>query len=442
MDDLRKRLRRLQQAYGATRGPGRPRSGEGAEGAPCPKVVSLRDQLERMHERQRSGPSRPEFRVRAAPLRLEDVLPGSEVTTPQGSCYEVKAVYRDTYRHGDQRIEAFYHVDMNAMNLFFGGEKGDGVRPEEVLFMDLETTGLSLGTGTYAFLVGLGYFRDRQFHIHQVFLRAFDEEPAFLYRTQELIEPFRYLVTFNGKGFDVPLLEARFTMCSQPGTLRDMVSWDLLHPARRLWFGRLQDCRLQTIERERLGVAREGMDIAGDEIPRVYFRFVHEGDARDMDRIAYHNAMDVLTMTALTVHIDQALKAKDGSRSNLFSVGRYYERRGIEDKGAEYYEAASFCGHDPRERDMALFHLARQRKKEGRFDESVRIWQELVERDGYGFLSCCVEISKHLEHRTREYEKAVETVLLGLSRAGPDESRIRADLQKRLGRLNRKKGTS
>jgi uncharacterized protein YprB with RNaseH-like and TPR domain len=362
--------------------------------------------------------------------------------TPFGVCYEVKSSYRETFRHGDHPIGAFRDVELRDLSLFCGGAADGDVRPEDFLFMDLETTGLSLGTGTYGFLAGLGYFREGSYHIHQLFLRDFGEEPAFLSRARQVMEPFRHLVTFNGKTFDIPLLEARFAMCSQPETLREMSSWDLLYPSRRLWYDRLEDCRLETIERERLGVDREGQDIPGDQIPRAYFRYVHEGDARDMDRIVYHNAMDVLTMTALAVHIDQSLREKDPARSNLLSVGRYYEKQGVQGSGTEFFEAASTRGPSHREKDKALFLLARQYRRDRRFEEAVRIWKGIVDRDGYGSVACLVEIAKHLEHRTGEYEEAIGLVLQALERVGPDEGQVRADLEKRLNRLRRKKGTA
>jgi hypothetical protein len=410
------------------------------EGVPSPRVLSIREQLERLEQRSsRRLARRAGLAGTSRPLRLDEVLQGSEVATPLGVCYEVKSVYRDTYRHGNHPIGAFRDVDMKALSLFCGDADGADVRAEDFLFMDLETTGLSLGTGTYGFLVGLGFFHEARYHIHQVFLRSFDEEPAFLHHVQRITEPFRYLVTFNGKTFDLPLLEARFSMCTQPESLREMACWDLLYPARRLWYDRLEDCRLETIERERLGVTREGQDIPGGEIPRAYFRYVHDGDARDMDRILYHNAMDVLTMAALAIHIDQSLREKDAVRSNLFSVGRYYERRGIGLLGTEFLEAASCQGPSSREKDKALFHLAGRYKREGRVEEAVRIWKGLAERGGHGFLACSVEIAKHLEHRTREYEEAIDIVSHALARAGTEEARLRRDLEKRLCRLKRKK---
>ncbi len=440
MDDLSERLKRLRRAYGENRRPGR-RNDETDPARRGPG--SLREQLERIEQRSsrarlsREGPSE-----RERPAGLDDLLGGREVETPFGPCYEVKAVYRENYRHGDHRIGDFRNIDLIALSLFCGGPDDLDAKIEEFLFMDLETTGISLGTGTYGFLVGLGFFRDAKYHVHQVFLRDFGEEPAFLHHVQRIMAPFRHLVTFNGKSFDVPLLEARFAMCSQPETLRDMVSWDLLYPARRLWYDRLEDCRLETIERARLGVAREGRDISGDQIPRAYFRYVHEGDARDMDRIVYHNAMDVLSMASLAIHIDRSLRQKDPSESNLFAVGRYYEKRGVHGAGIEFFEAASCRSPRTHEKDRALFHLAGQHRREGRFEEAVRIWEGLVEREGYGFLTCCVEIAKHLEHRRRDYGLAIDMVLHALERTGPGDSRFRDDLEKRLHRLRRKKGAA
>ncbi len=399
----------------------------------------MREQLERIERRHARRPlSRAAGPEERGPSRLEEALGGREVGTPVGACYEVKAVYRETYRHGGYRIGAFRDVDLSALSPFCGGGEGVPSRAEDFLFLDLETTGLSLGTGTYGFLVGLGYFRGGRYHIHQAFLRRFDEEPAFLAHIGKIMAPFRHLVTFNGKAFDIPLLEARFALHGRPETLREMASWDLLYAARRLWSGRMEDCRLGTIERERLGVVREGTDIAGEAIPGVYFRYIHEGDVRDLDRIVYHNAMDVLTMAAMVIHIDESLKEKDPTRSNLFSVGRYYERRGMAGVGGEYFEAASRREGASAEKDRALFHLAGQQRRAGRFEEAARIWRELIEREGHGFSACCVELAKHLEHRTRQYDQAIDLVLRALERTDRDDSRKRAKLEKRLARLRRK----
>jgi hypothetical protein len=159
-----------------------------------------------------------------------------------------------------------------------------------------------------------------------------------------------------------------------------------------------------------------------------------------MDRVVYHNAMDVLTLTTLAVHIDRSLQEKDPVRSNLFSVGRYYERRGIQGLGEEYFEAVSCKGSSPRERDRAQLHLARQRKREGRVEEALRIWRELIEREGHGSLDSSVEMAKYLEHREKDYDEAIKVVSNAVVRLRPDEVRLRGDLEKRLERLNRKKG--
>lgn len=439
MDDLKERLKR---AYGAGRGPGRD-SARGLEAVAGSKAKSLREQLQRieaMASRQREA--RAESSMIGSRLRLEEMLDGREVATPLGACYEVKAVYRETYRHGHHCIGAFRDVDAKGLNLFCAGVDGAGGGAEDFLFLDLEATGLSLGTGTYGFLIGLGYFRDSQFHIHQVLLRNFDEEPAFLFHARRLMEPFRYFVTFNGKAFDLPLLETRFAMWSQVDGLAGKVSWDLLYAARRLWSDRLEDCRLGTIERERLRVVRQGPDIPGEQIPGVYLRYVHEGDARDLDRVLYHNAMDVLTMTSLAIQIDLALKEKNPFQSNLFSVGRYYERKGIRATGSEFFEAASARAASFEEKDRALFHLAALRRREGRHAEAAGIWREIIEREGHGFADCCVELAKHLEHRAGEYEEAIGLVLRALERVGPEEVRLRAEIEKRLQRLKRKRGSA
>jgi len=305
--------------------------------------------------------------------------------------------------------------------------------------VDLETTGLSHGTGTYAFLVGFGYFKGGRYHIRQLFLRDFQEEPALLHRALQIMEPFRYLVSFNGKSFDMPLLDTRFTMCGMEARTHDWCNWDLLHPARRLWQGRLQDCRLETLESSKLSVVREGRDIRGDRIPELYYRYIHTGDARDLDRVVYHNVVDVLSLATLAILIDSHLKEKDPGDMDLLRTGRYYERQGLTEKGLACYRIASDTGKNSTEKESALFHLARQKKKGGEMEGAVQIWEELISQGTAYTVDCCEEVAKHHEHKTRDLDRAIQVVEYALGTARPDDSKRDHLLRKRLDRLKKKK---
>ncbi len=431
MDDrLREKLRRIGV------GGGERRTGEAGPGR------ALLEELRRIDEEGGGlcGLARGRGRDRSGRVGLEELLGGDEVDTALGPCYVIRSAYRGTYRQGRHRLEDFRQLDFGRMELFCGGEGTPAKGPEEFLFLDLETTGLSLGTGTYAFLVGLGYFDGERFWVEQVFLRDFEEEPAVLCYVQGRMEGFRTLVTFNGRRFDCPLLETRMALWL-PGTgSGGQGVWDLLYPARRLWRGRLEDCRLSTLERELLEVEREGVDIEGSRIPEIYYRYVHDGDGRGLESVVYHNAMDILSLAVLAVEIGDCLEEMDPRRVDLLSVARFYERKGIGDRGGRCYRIASERGGTAEERRRALLCLAAQWKRAGRLEGAAGVWEELVETEGEGFLEASVELAKYLEHRVKDLDRAIEIVRTALDRVGPGDDRLEADLGKRLSRLERKKG--
>ncbi|MEW6441716.1 MAG: ribonuclease H-like domain-containing protein [bacterium] len=437
MDDLRDRLNRLLKQT-AARAPGEP----SGDGSPKHEGISLlRERLRRIGQLGANGSAGAGAReARKSRRSLEQVVPGRVVATPYGECLEIYEVYSLEYRHGRYSLCEVLEADFNTLDRICGGRGVGPAGPEEILFMDLETTGLSLGTGTWVFLVGLGHFSGSQYHIRQFFLRNFAEEPALLYQVRKAMEPFRYLVTFNGKRFDVPLLEGRYALYRQSEGLPPMVSWDLLYPARRLWRGRLDDCRLETIEQGRLRVLRECSDIRGDRIPAAYLRYIHAGDAGDLEGVVYHNAMDVLTLASLALHVDRCLHAWNPAEVNLLSVGRYFEQKGSRQESGRCFEIVSNGGLSSEERESASFHLARHRKREGRIQEAIPHWEELIRRGSIFLPLCCEELAKHYEHTTGELDKAIRVVETALEALRLEDLRFRRRLLVRLSRLTRKKG--
>ena len=139
-----------------------------------------------------------------------------------------------------------------------------------------------------------------RFRVRQYFMRDYHEEGALLHALAEELGRFDQLVTFNGKMFDVPLLDARFRLNRGRFPLAGAPHLDLLHPARRLWKARLESCRLQSLEAELMGLRRHG-DIAGEEIPHVYFDWVRRRDARMLARVFEHNRQDIVSLAALAV---------------------------------------------------------------------------------------------------------------------------------------------
>ena len=144
--------------------------------------------------------------------------------------------------------------------------------PTRWAFLDTETTGLAGGTGTYAFLIGVGSIDASGFRLRQFFMRDYGEEASLLYRLAEYLAQFDVLITYNGKSYDQPLLETRFRMARARHPFDRMQHLDLLFGARRLWKLRLESCRLVDLENRILGVEREG-DLPGEMIPYVLLRF-------------------------------------------------------------------------------------------------------------------------------------------------------------------------
>ena len=173
-----------------------------------------------------------------------------------------------------------------------------------VVFLDLETTGLAGGAGTYAFVVGLAWFDGAAFRTRQFFLSSYTAERALLKAVAEDAAAAAALVTYNGKSFDVPLMETRFVMHRMPTPFAALVHVDMVHPARRLW--RTDDeegvsggCRLTMLEAALCGHRREG-DVPAFEIPSRYFHYVRTGDARPLAAVLEHNRLDLLALALIT----------------------------------------------------------------------------------------------------------------------------------------------
>src|SRR5882672_816170 len=207
--------------------------------------------------------------------------------------------------------------------------------PEKWLFLDTETTGLAGGTGTYAFLVGLAWWDVGGLQVEQFFMRDFSEEHSLLHELSARVAKRPVLVTFNGKSFDWPLLESRFTMTRSIAAPKLAAHLDLLHPARALWKLRLGSVRLVELERRvldapRLGWHREN-DVSSALIPQFYFDYLRGGPAEPLAAVVRHNQMDLRGLAALVGKIDALLTSGVGDEVHsldLFGLSRYLQRRG------------------------------------------------------------------------------------------------------------------
>ncbi len=325
-----------------------------------------------------------------------------------------------------------------------------GAPPESdaapLLFLDLETTGLAGGAGTYAFLVGCAWFESEAFVVRQFLLSAFTAEAVLLGAVEHLASRFGGLVTYNGKSFDVPLLENRLALHRMPGRLPDLPHVDLLHPARRLWSdpsGEGGGCRLVALESTHCGHDRVG-DVPGFEIPARYFDFVRTGDAAPLAAVLEHNRLDLLTLAAITAHASGLLAsgARSGSAREQLGVGRLLESAGcVAEATACFARAAEGAGDNSVVRAESLRRLAMALRRARQFGDAADAWQALLESPGCppAYAAEAAEaLAVHHEHRRRDPARAREFAVRSL-RHGTGE-RGRASLEYRLARLNRKLG--
>jgi uncharacterized protein YprB with RNaseH-like and TPR domain len=298
----------------------------------------------------------------------------------QGASFEVRERRIDV---GDLGLEIVGRgaVDPSlAVHLGLKGVPPD--RWQDVLFLDTETTGLSGGTGTYVFLIGLAHFEEGELVLRQHLLHDIGAERAFVAMLDKELEPYRACASYNGKSFDIPLLRTRFVMAIRSELTVDESHLDLLHPARRLWRDRFGSTTLKQLEESVLDDARSA-DIPGSLIPDAYFYYLRKRDPAIIAPVLEHNARDVLSLVriadrvAKTVLLARTGRAPDHAPA-AFALARGFERTGELDAAFACYESAYYDGDAPLRVRVAL-PLARQLERRGEGERALRMLETLLE---------------------------------------------------------------
>jgi hypothetical protein len=313
-------------------------------------------------------------------------------------------------------------------------------------FVDIETTGLSGGAGTLGFLIGLGTFVKGGFHLRQYFLRDPEEEAATLQLLRADLKNVEGLVTFNGRSFDLPVLESRYTIAVRDRwRLSRRPHLDLLYPSRRLWSKTLSNCRLGTLERRVLEVERTEEDVPGELIPGMYLDYLRTGDASDMTRVIYHNAVDILSLVGLSSvilekHFDQDPSGLAGGEA--LAVARWHEANGRMAEAETAYLAAVRGAPTDGLRAESLKHLTAMLKRQSRREQAVPSWIEwhaALPVDP----SPCIELSMYYEWEAKDPAQALawaETAMTVASKEpkGWRRDQRSAEIEHRINRLKRK----
>lgn len=326
-------------------------------------------------------------------------------------------------------------------------------QPSSLWFLDLETTGLAGGAGTQAFLVGCASVDESGISVRQFLLPGFEHERALLSEVASWASSRGAVVTFNGKSFDLPLIETRYLFHRVPFPMEGVAHVDMLHPARRLWRARGAvagsvdaSCSLGTLERALAGVHRVG-DVPGFEIPSRYFQFVRDGNAKPLEAVLEHNRLDLVSLAlvmarALTL-IDRGPDAATDAYECL-GLARVYDRAGRPNDAEVAYlraiERLERVGRDPDTCGDALRRLAWCRRRAGRLREAAEAWQRLADlpRCPASFRREAREaLAIHHEHRSRDLEAAHAHVQQLLD--DDLNARRRQAAEHRLRRLERKR---
>ena len=326
--------------------------------------------------------------------------------------------------------------EIRACDPAFTGERWD-VR--KLLFLDTETTGLSGGAGTLAFEIGLGFIDARGMVIRQYVMRDYGEESAMLAEIASLLPRFDTLVTFNGKSFDIPLLESRMVMHRIRVHLTDWPHLDLLHACRRVYKLRLGRCSLSALEEAVLGESRTD-DLPGAQVPQRYFDYLRTREFALLEDVLRHNRQDVESLASLTGHLCSAFREPEqlAHAEDAFCVGRTLLRGGHTEEGRRCLRILGMSSMS----SQAHMVLSASYKKSREWASSVAMWTEMIAR-GEGGTWPYVELAKYYEHTERDYARALRYAVAALSRAlnlsplGGDDAEI-ATLRKRVERLKRK----
>lgn len=382
--------------------------------------------------------------VRASPPRLslsparyfvEEWLSGEEVQTPHGSHFETERLFSRHKRHGSFDVSALNELPDDLLQAI--SESAVRQTPcSRWAFLDTETTGLAGGSGTYAFLIGVGRITPDGFRLRQFFMRDLHEEPSLLYGLTQHLAEFDTLVTYNGKTYDQPLLETRYRMCRSRPPFAAIDHFDLLCGARRLWKLRFDSCRLVELENQILGVEREG-DLPGEMIPYVYFEFLRTKEPYRIVPILHHNAFDILTLACLTAIVPWAFRSPEEAPlshgAEMVGLARWLDKIEQPEKAVALFRRAVKKGLPEPLLFRTLWDVARLERRLGRYEAALEAYVEISGCRNLHRAAALEELAKHYEHREKNHALALEFTLNALE-CGPSETlhRRRARLEKRL----------
>jgi uncharacterized protein len=407
----------------------------------------LRDRLRKLNIQKGTRNLSPKPKPKRA-FGIESLIDGEIIETDYGPAFVHVEHYAATHVHGSYPLGQL----LTQSRLVAGrlADLDEEIDLKRTAFIDTETTGLAGGTGTLAFLIGVGAFEeDDSFTLRQFFLRSPAEEPATLLHLAKWLDQFEAIVSFNGRGFDMPLLQTRFTLHRLRPQILSAPNLDLLTPARRVWRGRLESCSLKSLEYHILDVHRDQDDIDGSLIPEIYFDYVRSGDAREMPRVLYHNAFDILSMVTLATQLIQIFdeeRTTSLTAADWYALGKWHADRAEHDQAERYLRQAVEDLTDALTHQHAALRLSLLYKQLDRRADAIGLWEvvaQAAQADAAAALEACIELAKYYEWHAIDLTQALAWTMRARDRAAALPERFTrearsAEVTYRLARLQKK----
>ncbi|MCR2802884.1 ribonuclease H-like domain-containing protein [Paenibacillus soyae] len=378
------------------------------------------------HTEETTVPQQPDDKIIEEAADEETLHPGFEAfgvricRTEWGPYLVRRLEYPLNHRHGTHALGELVEA---APGLAAFHEEAGCPSPQSILYLDLETTGLGVGTGNVPFMIGIGYMNGESFVIEQSLIRHPAEEYAMMMDLKRKLRNFSYLATYNGKTFDWPLVLNRMIMNAIGSSPWTPLHLDFLHPSRSIWRNTLTSCKLSHIEEERLGIERED-DVPGSLAPQLYFQFLADGNPEPLEGVFRHNEIDLMSLACLSIRFGFLLQERIFERipfpeeaEELVRTGLWLGRMGRSGLPEELFRLATLSVTAA---PSSLLKLAAADKKAGNWDRAVLLWQKAIVQAGEqcheDASEACVELAMYYEHRTKQLDLALTFAQQALER--------------------------
>jgi hypothetical protein len=296
------------------------------------------------------------------------------------------------------------------------GESGSSRRN---VYLDTETTGLSGGSGTLAFLVGVATVETDALDVTQWLITRFAAEAAALAAFAQTLTATDRLVSYNGKSYDLPLLVSRFRMQGLQSSFEGLAHLDLLHPVRRLFGKRWNDCRLLSVEENLLGFRRVD-DLPGSEAPAAWFDYIRQGQAEQLIKVVEHNRQDIISLAAAHAVLAQAITQPQAFDVDLHALARWLcDSDAAHARALLQTHAGALCDDGKR-------LLAQLLRRAGHWSQAVAVWEPLA---AGGCIESIERLARYYEHISKD---------LGAAKRCCDRLPATPAIQHRRQRIDRK----